>query len=87
MTTKQKRRTAAEIIAFHFSCDIKDVSEGRYQSTRFSDPAVYVMGEDYFCCPKAGQKPAVDKQFPDRWDWKEIGEWYGRKVYRAKGTA
>ena len=46
-----KRRTAAEIIGFHFGWDIRDVSETRYQSTRYTAPAVYVIGDDYYAAP------------------------------------
>ena len=74
----QRKRTAPEIIGFHLGWDIRDVSEGRYQSTRYATPGVYVCGEDYFCSPSGSQKP------PAGFDWAEAGEYYGRKVYRAK---
>lgn len=73
MTT---RRTAANIIAFHFCCDISDVSDGRYQSTRYSSPAIYTFGTDYYAAPSNNQPPENMKG-----DWKEIGEHYGRKVF------
>lgn len=72
-----KRRTAAEIIAFHFCIDIKDVQDCRYQATRYASPAVYTMGNHYYCSPKAGQKP------PKGWNWEKIGEHYGHDVMRA----
>jgi hypothetical protein len=68
---------ANEIIAFHFGWDIKDVSDGRYQPSRFSNPSIYVVGEDYYCAPTAKQK------LPKDFKWTEIAEWYDRKVYRA----
>jgi hypothetical protein len=71
----QKRRTAPEIIGFHLGWDMRDVSEGRYQ--RYSNPAVYVCGSDYYCAPTASQKPNSDFQ------WDVVGEYYGRKVYIA----
>jgi hypothetical protein len=77
MLQKPKRRTAAEIIAFHFSTDIRDVQEGRYQPTRYSSPALYTIGDDYYCSPTAGQSP------PKGFKWKRIGRHYERDVYRA----
>lgn len=71
-----KRRTAPEIIGFHFGCDMRDVSEGRYQPTRYTNPGIYVLGSDYYAAPSNNQPP---KNMPG--DWKEIGEHYGRKVF------
>lgn len=72
------RRTAAEIIAFHFSSDIRDIQDARYQSTRYAAPAVYSIGDHYYCSPKAGQKP------PSDWSgWERIGHHYGRDVMRV----
>lgn len=70
-----KRHTAPEIIGTHLCWDMRDVSEGRYQ--RYSNPAVYVCGDDYYCAPTASQKPPVDYQ------WDVVGEYFGRKVYIA----
>jgi hypothetical protein len=79
MTTK--RRTAPEIIGTLLGWDMADVSEGRYQSTRYNAPGVYVCGNDYYCAPSGAQKP------PRGWDWKREGEVYGRAVYRAEPSA
>lgn len=73
-----KRYSGAYIIAFHFCSDVRDVSSQRYQSTRYPSPALYTIGDDYYCAPAVGQKPT--KGFP----WEKIGEHYGRSVYRAK---
>ena len=73
----QKRRTAPELIGFHLGWDIADVSDGRYQPSRYQRPAVYVCGDDYYCAPSTGQRPPAD------WQWDEVGEYYGRKVYIA----
>lgn len=70
-----KRRTAPEIIGTHLCWDMHDVSEGRYQ--RYSNPAIYVCGADYYCSPTASQKPPADYQ------WDVVGEYFGRKVYIA----
>lgn len=71
-----KRRTAPEIIGFHFGWDMRDVSEGRYQPTRYSNPAIYTFGTDYYAAPSNNLPP---KNMPGA--WKEIGEHYGRKVF------
>jgi hypothetical protein len=74
-------KTAPEIIGFHLGWDMAEVSDARYQSTRFSSPGVYTCPHDYFCAPTAKQKP------PKGFAWKEVGEHYGRKVYRADPSA
>lgn len=75
-----KRRTAAEIIAFHLGWDIADVRDDRYQSTRYASPAIYNMGQDYFSAPSNNTAPKADVGQP----WEQVGEYYGRKVYRSK---
>ena len=72
-----KKRTAPEIIGFHLGWDIHDVSEGRYQPSRYASPGVYVCNDDYFCAPSGTQKPP--KGFP----WQQVGIYYNRPVYRA----
>lgn len=73
-----KKRSAAEIIAFNFCLDIGDVREYRYQPTRYTAPAIFAMGEFYYCSPSSNQSPP--KSFGT---WQLIGEHYGRKIYRA----
>jgi hypothetical protein len=70
-------KSAAELIAFHLFADMADITDGRYQPTRYSSPAVYTCGNDYFCCPTSKQTPPKD------WAWKCVGEYYGRKVYQS----
>jgi hypothetical protein len=83
MTTRRaKRRTAAEIIAFHLCSDIRDVQDCRYQPTRYASPAIYTVGDFYYCSPTAGQKPPRD--FPK---WELAGTYYGRDVLAANSTA
>ena len=72
-----KRRTAAEIIGFHFCWDARDVSETRYQPTRYATPAVYVIGDDYYAAPSNNSPPKYDLGKP----WAEIAEHYGRKIF------
>lgn len=71
-----KRRTAAEIIGFHFSSDMREISESRYQPTRFTNPAIYTFGENYYAAPSNNRPPANMKGA-----WTEVGEHYGRKVF------
>lgn len=73
-----KRRTAAEIIAFHFSSDIRDISDCRYQPTRYANPAIYSMGEYYYAAPSNNKAPTNFQG-----EWERIGEYYGRTVFRV----
>lgn len=75
------RKTAPEVIGFLLGWDMRDVSEGRYQPTRYSSPGIYVCADDYYCCPSGSQKP------PKGYDWKPFGEAYGRTVYEAKAVS
>lgn len=79
--TAIRAKSEAEVIGFHLGWDINDVRECSYQDTRFRKPKVYTIGNDYVCAPLIGTKPAVDKQFPDRWVWEKVGTYYGREVY------
>lgn len=74
-----KRRTAANIIAFHFGCDISEISESRYQPSRYSSPAVYVVGGDYYAAPSNNKPPKYNVGE----HWVELAEWYNRKIFRA----
>lgn len=74
-----KRRTAPEIIGFHFGWDMRDVSEARYQPTRYINPAVYVIGNDYYASPINNHIPRHDVGSI----WTKIAEYYGRNIYRA----
>lgn len=73
------RRTAANIIGFHFGWNITDVSETRYQSTRYTSPSIYVLGDSYYAAPANNLPPKNMKGA-----WEEIGEHYGRKVFELK---
>ena len=74
-----KRRTAPEIIAFHFGWDMREVSETRYHPTRISNPAVYVIGDDYYAAPADNRAPKHQVGRP----WEEFAEYYGRKIFRS----
>lgn len=77
-----KRRTAAELIAFHLGWDWNDVKECRYQSTRYVSPAIYALGDSYFCAPTERQKLPEPEEFGL---WEKVGDAYGRPIYRANG--
>ena len=76
------KRTAPNVIGTYLGWDMRDVSDCRYQPTRYTTPAVYAIplkGDiEYVCCPSGTQKPA--KGFV----WHPIGEIYGRTIYGAK---
>lgn len=78
-----QRKTAAEIIAFVKGYDFAEMSELRYQPSRYRI-AIYVLGSDYYCCPSTGQKlPTANDEF----NWQECGNAYGRKVYCSVANA
>jgi len=62
-----KRYTAAEVIAIEFCSDISDIKDGRYQPGQ-SDKPIYVVGNDYYCATRQGQKPAKLRG-SDRFEW------------------
>lgn len=72
------RYTAPYIIGFHFGSDMRDISEGRYQPTRYTAPAVYVVGNDYYCVPSGSQHPPKGD-----WEWRPLAAYYGRTIYCA----
>jgi hypothetical protein len=72
------KRSAAEIIAMHFCADIADVRDSTYQNYR---PTVYTVGDDYYCCPPAGQKPP---RTPPGGPWHPLAEYYGRTIYLSE---
>ena len=75
----EKRRTAAEIIATHLCWDMREVSDCRYQPTRYATPAVYSIGNHYYCSPsKITTRMPMGKTV---WDF--VGAYYGRSVFRV----
>lgn len=77
---KGPRRTAPEIIGFHFSMDIRDVTDGRYQPSRYYTPSVYVVGDDYYAAPADNRMPRHEVGQP----WEFVASYYGRSIYRSK---
>ena len=72
---KSRRITAAERIAFLIGWDYAEMAECRYQPTRYRI-AIYTVGDSYMACPRS------KNELPrDGFDWKPIGESYGRTVY------
>ena len=76
-----KRRTAAEIIAFHKGWDYAEMRDARYQSTRYANPAIYNNGGDYYAAPSNGKMP---RNYADL-TWNICGEEYGRTIFKACG--
>jgi hypothetical protein len=73
---------ASEIIAFHLGYDMAEMSGYRYQSTRWTKPAVYTSNSgDYYAAPVSGKMPRAYCGFDT---WECVAEHYGRKVFRAK---
>jgi hypothetical protein len=60
-----------------YGWDIADVSECRYQPSRYKI-AVYAMFDGYVCCPRMGASP------PAGFQWVADGEAYGRTIYYAR---
>lgn len=75
-------KSAASMIAWWFCTDSASISETKYQHGRTTIP-VYVLGDDYYCCPPVGGAPARHRD-GDNWKWQEIGRLDGRSIYRAK---
>lgn len=85
---KQIRRSAPEILAFHFGMDIADMRDYRYQPTRYSVPAIYTLdykhnGKEYsyLAAPSSGKMP---KNYASL-EWEQIGQEYGRPIFGATG--
>ena len=78
-----KRRTAAEVIAFDRGCDFAEMSECRYQSTRWASPAIYVCGNDYYACPSNPRQIANLRRGYADMVWQHVSDAYGRPIYCA----
>ena len=75
-----RRRTASEIIATHLCWDMKDVSDCRYQPTRYATPAVYSIGDYYYCSPS---KITTRMPMGRNTAWDFCGAYHGRSVFRV----
>lgn len=72
---KAPRRTAAERIAFLISWDLAEMSEVRYQPSKYRI-AIYTIGSSYMACPRS------ESELPkEGFNWKPFGESYGRMVF------
>lgn len=71
-----KRRTAAEIIATYINYDMAEMSEYRYQPARYFSPAIYAIGETYYCAPTNGK-------LHNGWNWTFAAMVLDRKVFTA----
>jgi hypothetical protein len=74
---------SAEIIAHHRSIGATPVSAADIAAMRFEqfNPAVYHIGEDYFCVPDEGEELPEDPRFA----WQMIATHFGRNIHRARG--
>jgi hypothetical protein len=72
----KRRRSAAELVAFHLCADIADVRDSEYQRGRTA-VRVFTWGDDYFCAPPSGKIPPKDRT------WTLAGTYYDRPVYRS----
>jgi hypothetical protein len=74
---------SAQIIAHHRSLGASPVSAADIAAMRFEHfkPAVYHIGEDYFCAPDEGETPPEDPRFA----WQVIATHFGRNIHRARG--
>ena len=69
----KRRVTDAERIAFIIGFDLAEMSEYRYQSTRYPI-AVYAIGEKYYCVPRGRKVPQVGGP------WRLLGKSYDHDV-------
>lgn len=79
-------KTRLQAIATHFGCDVHEMEESRYQSTKTSMP-VWTTEDAYYCVTKGSQKPAVHKDGME-WNWVRskdtLIESFGWKVWQSK---
>lgn len=80
MTTK--KRSAAELIATHVGWDMAEMSDYRYQSTRWASPAIYALPSGYYAAPTPANIARLRKGYAEL-NWVLDGECYGRPIYRA----
>lgn len=73
---KTVRRTAKELVAIHLGYDITEMNDYRYQPTRHVRPALFTIGDYYYCAP-------MGYSLPKEWKWELVGTYYDRNVYRA----
>lgn len=73
---KKRKITAAEVIATYVSYDCAEMSDYRYQPTRYSNPAIYAIGNTYYCAPTNGK-------LHKGWNWSFEAVVLGRNVYTA----
>ena len=71
-----RRITAAEVIATYISYDLAEMSEYRYQSTRYFSPAIYAVGDTYYSAPTNGR-------LHKGWTWTLAAIVLGRRVFTA----
>ena len=75
-----KRRSAAELIATHLNYDMAEMSDYRYQSTRWASPAIYALESGYYAAPTPANIGRLRKAYAGL-NWVVDGECYGRPIY------
>jgi hypothetical protein len=89
------------VLAEHFGCDYADLSDARYQSSRFVKVPVYVGGNDYWCVTRGGELPptapdaGANAGSPMGWAWEALPAdvWplprYSQQltIWRARGSS
>lgn len=71
------RHSCKSILGMEFGWSNADLEECRYHYGRTNKP-VYVIGNDYYCAAKIGQKPAKH-QDGIQWEWKEYKSSFAEK--------
>jgi hypothetical protein len=75
-------KTRIQALAVYWGCDVEDVKNCRYQSTRTNIP-VFTSDENYWCATKKNERPASG----DEWCWTEqIDNYvnkYGWRIWKA----
>lgn len=71
-----RRITAAEVIATHIGYDLAEMSEYRYQPTRYANPAIYAVGDTYYSAP-------INGKLHNGWYWTFAAMVLDRKVFTA----
>lgn len=75
-----KKRSAAELIATHVGWDMAEMSDYRYQSTRWASPAIYALSSGYYAAPTPANISKLRKGYAGL-NWSPDGECYGRPIY------
>lgn len=74
----ERRITAAEVIATRIGYDLAEMSDYRYQPSRYANPAIYAVDDAYYCVlTKANRK------LHKGWKWGFEATVLGRDIFSA----